>query len=350
MKSLREVYEELGVSRTTLQGWLYDILDWPKQEKTNNSSILISDEVLTTIWQIRFFKQLKYSNSKIKAILNDPDFDVSRSLEQQIVELTRQKEELERLIKAAIVMKEIGISPSFLHFGSTGLEDIDYPQTMMILGLIADNMIESGKTEFDFDGLLTDTELDVVAVIFERLIKMAQSGLSVDCAIVQHEVKSFHQFVSTITSTSVIMLSYISLCFLPEGALGRDIDDEYGKGSSVFLFNAIQHYCRENTDDDLDQNFYCAWDNIEKLARAKYTARSLEVQAQVQKIYDFFIKATGRFSGYTLLLLKNMGKTYGNKEFRDVFENGAERGILWFVSRAIEIFCGKQANDDVTKE
>ena len=346
MKSLREVYQELGVSRTTLQGWLYDILDWPKQEKTDNTALVIGEEVLSTLWQIRFFKQLKYSNRKIKTILNDPDFDVSRSLEQQIAELTSQKEELERLIKAATVMKETGISPSLLHFGSTGLEGVDYPKTMDLLGLFGDNMVESAVGDIDFNDFITDDESDEMISMFEHLMKMAQESLPITSPEVQHGVKNLHQLVATILSDSVIILSYIGLCFAPEGEIGRDIDNEYGKGSSVFFINALQHYCNEGASSALDQRFYCALENIEKLARAKHTTSSSEVQAEVQNIHDFFMKATGRFSTYTLPLLKGIGVTFGSTEFRNAFENGAKRGVLWFTSRAIEIYCSKHENDE----
>lgn len=346
MKSLRDVYEELGVSRTTLQGWLYDILDWPKQDKTDNTALVIGDEVLATLWQIRFYKQLKYSSRKIKAILNDPAFDVTHSLDQQIAELTRQKEELERLIKAATVMKETGISPSFLHFGSSGLAGIDYPKTMGLLGLFADNTVGNAVVELDFDNIITDAESDEITSIFECLMKMAQDALPIDSSTVQQEIEKLHHLLAAIASDSVIILSYIGLCFSPDGEIGRDIDNEYGKGCSLFFSNALQHYCNENADSKLDQEFYSALKNIEKLARAKHTTSSSDVQAEVQNIYDFFIKATGRFSAYAFPLLQSMGATIGSSAYRDAFENGAKRGILWFISRAIEIFCSKHEDDE----
>lgn len=346
LKSLRDVYEELGVSRTTLQGWLYDILDWPKQDKTDNTALVISEEVLATLWQIRFYKQLKYSSRKIKTILNDPGFDVTRSLDQQIAELTRQKEELERLIKAATVMKEMGISPSFLHFGTSGLEEIDYPKTMGLLGLFADNTVGNAVGEIEFDNIITDAESDEMISIFECLMKMAQNALPIDSSTVQQEVKKLHLLLASIASDSVIILTYIGLCFSPDGEIGRDIDNEYGKGSSLFFINALQHYCNEDADSKLDQEFYCALKNIERLARAKHTTSSSEVQAEVQKIYDFFKKATGRFSAYAFHLLQSIGVTFGSSEFRDAFENGAKRGVSWFISRTIEIYCSKHENDE----
>ena len=111
-KSTMEVCAELGVSRTTFKGWVYDILG-RTQDPYDNTTLEFTEEEIITLWQIRFYKQLKYSNSKIKAILNDPHFDISRSLTFQIKELTKQKEEMEKrlpgvrtLFKGCIVVEK----------------------------------------------------------------------------------------------------------------------------------------------------------------------------------------------------------------------------------------------------
>lgn len=38
-------------------------------------------------------------------------------------------------------------------------------------------------------------------------------------------------------------------------------------------------------------------------------------------------------------MLERAGKLYGSKEYREQFDGGRERGIAWFISRAIEIYC-----------
>ena len=55
MKSLREVYIELGVGRTTVQYWVDKILCRPKQWRGDNTSIQFSDEEVEQIWTIRFY-------------------------------------------------------------------------------------------------------------------------------------------------------------------------------------------------------------------------------------------------------------------------------------------------------
>lgn len=346
MKSLRDVYEELGVSRTTLQGWLYDILKWPRQDTADNTALNIPDDILPTIWQIRFFKQLKYSSKKIKDILADPSFDLSQSLEKQIVELTKQKEELENLIKVAMVMKETGIGPNSLRFGPAGMDEIGYPKIVGILGLMADKVATYAEAEIDLEKYISDAEVDAMVAVIERVSKMGQKHLHTDTAAVQEEIAKFHRILSTIASESIIILSWVHLCFSPDGELGRELDSEYGTGSTAFFCGALEYYCNENAENEYDKAFYMAWEEVGELANAKYTTSSPEVQAVIQKLYDFFSRAIGRFSTYTVPLLKNLGVTYGSKEFRDAFENGAERGGLWFISRAIEIYCSKYENNE----
>ena len=217
---------------------------------------------------------------------------------------------------------------------------------MGLLGLFGDNMVERAVGNLDFEDFITDAEADEMISIFEHLMKMAQESLPIDSPEVQHGVNNLHQLLATILSDSVIILSCIVLCFAPEGEIGRDIDNEYGKGSALFFINALQHYCNEKASSALDQIFYCALENIEKLAQAKHTTSSLEVQAEVQNIYDFFTKATGRFPAYAFPLLKSIGVTFGSTEFRNAFENGAKRGVSWFASRAIEIYCSNHENDE----
>lgn len=350
MKSLRDVYEELGISRTTLQGWLYDILEWPKQDVSDNTAMIIPDDILPTIWQIRFFKQLKYSSKKIKDILADPSFNLSQSLEKQIAELTKQKEELESLIRVATVMKETGIGPNSLRFGSVGMDEIGYQRIVGILDLMAEKMSIYTEIEIDFEEYISDEEVNAIEGIFERVSKLRKQHLPSDDVAVQKEIAKLHLLTSAITSKSIIVFSWIHLCFSPDGELGKELDSEFGAGTTAFFSNALEYYCNQNAENEMDQEFYRALENIEKLARCKNTTNSYEVQAEVEKLQDFFSKATGRFSAYAVPLLRNLGTTYGSKEFRNAFEDGAERGILWFISRAIEIYCNQFDKNERGKE
>ena len=57
MRTLREVYEEIGVSRTTLQGWVNGILEKPTLQ--DDAGWYFDDEDFEKIWQIRFFKTIE---------------------------------------------------------------------------------------------------------------------------------------------------------------------------------------------------------------------------------------------------------------------------------------------------
>ena len=100
-----DICTELGVSRSTFKGWVYDILD-RTQEQNDKTELEFTEDEIAKLWLIRFYKQLKYSNSQIKEILNNPDFDITKTLLHQIEELNSQKNEIDNLIKVASIMKK----------------------------------------------------------------------------------------------------------------------------------------------------------------------------------------------------------------------------------------------------
>lgn len=341
MKSLRDVYEEIGVSRTTLQGWLYDILEWPKQEREDNTALKISDEDLALIWQIRFYKQLKYSNSKIKEILRNPSFDLSQSLELQIDELTRQKEELENLIHIATMMKETGLSPSTLRFGMEDLDGVKYKDIVSILRIMSDNVFDDEDAAYSKWENISEEEINLMMEAFDQIMQLHKRVLPISLPIVQARIQALHRAASVITTESVVVLSWFLLFFSPEGVIGRGIDGEYGEGSASFFYHALQYYCKENQDNEFDRDFHTAWSNIEMLAYNHYATNSKAVQSEIKKLHAFFLKIEGILNQPALPTLKNMGKLFGQKEFRDNFDDGKEKGVAWFISRSIEIYCHK---------
>ena len=83
MMTVHEVSQISGVSIRALHH--YDKIGLlPATEVTDAGYRMYDDTALERLQQILFFKELQFSLKDIKAILDSPDFDRNKALEQQI--------------------------------------------------------------------------------------------------------------------------------------------------------------------------------------------------------------------------------------------------------------------------
>ena len=108
MMTVNEVSKLTGVSIRTLQ--YYDTIGLLKPiEYTESGYRLYDDTSLERLQQILLFKELEFPLKEIKKIIDAPNFDSNKALEQQIELLTMKKEHLENLISFARGIKGIGV-------------------------------------------------------------------------------------------------------------------------------------------------------------------------------------------------------------------------------------------------
>ena len=100
MRTVHEVSRLTGVSVRALHH--YDRIGLLHPAKVTEAGYrLYDDAALERLQYILLFKELQFSLKEIKGILDSPDFDRGRALEQQITLLTMKKEHLEQLIAFA---------------------------------------------------------------------------------------------------------------------------------------------------------------------------------------------------------------------------------------------------------
>ena len=108
MMTVREVSKISGVSIRALHH--YDRIELlPATEVTQAGYRLYDEAALERLQHILLFKALEFSLKDIKEILDSPDFDRSKALEQQIHLLELRKEHLQNLIDLARGIKAIGV-------------------------------------------------------------------------------------------------------------------------------------------------------------------------------------------------------------------------------------------------
>lgn len=107
MKTVHEVSELSGMSIRTLQ--YYDRIGLlSPADRTDAGYRLYDDIALEKLQQILLFRELQFPLKDIMEIVNRPDFDRSKALEQQI-ELKLKKEHIENLIDLAVGIKALGV-------------------------------------------------------------------------------------------------------------------------------------------------------------------------------------------------------------------------------------------------
>lgn len=101
MMTVHEVSQISGVSIRALHH--YDKIGLlPATEVTDAGYRMYDDTALERLQQILLFKELQFTLKEIKAILDSPDFDRGRVLEEQIQLLELRKEHLQNLIDLAV--------------------------------------------------------------------------------------------------------------------------------------------------------------------------------------------------------------------------------------------------------
>lgn len=84
---------------------------------------LYDDEALERLRHIMFYRELQFPLKEIKEIVDSPDFDRNRALEQQIELLTLKKEHIENLI--VFVRGIHGIGMKYMDFTAFDTSKID---------------------------------------------------------------------------------------------------------------------------------------------------------------------------------------------------------------------------------
>lgn len=123
MMTVHEVSKISGVSIRALHH--YDNIGLlPATEVTDAGYRLYDETALERLQHILLFKELEFSLKDIKEILDSPDFDRSKALEQQIHLLELRKEHLQNLIDLARGIKMIGVKQmSFEAFDTKKIDE-----------------------------------------------------------------------------------------------------------------------------------------------------------------------------------------------------------------------------------
>lgn len=240
MMTVHEVSKLTGVSIRTLQ--YYDTIGLLKPDQYTESRYrLYDDTVLEKLQQILLFKELEFPLKEIKEIMDAPNFDRSKALEQQIELLTLKKEHLENLIDFARGIKWLGVKKmDFTVFDTRKMDEY-----------VKSAKEQWGKTaqykEFEQKARNWTKEDEVNMTndfmkLFEEFGTMKE--LSPAEEKVQAQVKKLQDYITEhfYQCTNPILLS-LGKMYSGGGDFTENIDKVGGEGTAEFTCKAIEVYC-----------------------------------------------------------------------------------------------------------
>ena len=242
MKTVHEVSKLAGVSIRTLQ--YYDKIGLLHPAKYTESGYrLYDDTALEKLQQILLFRELEFSLKDIKAIMDNPNFDQRKALEQQIALLTLKKEHLENLIDLAREIKDIGVNKmDFTAFDTSKIDEYA-AQAKASWGNTPEyrEFEEKSKNRTAQQEQTISTQMMGIFAEFGTMLKLDPSAEKV-----QSQVKKLQDFITeNFYNCSDEILYSLGSMYVSGGDFTENIDMTGGKGTAEFVFKAITIYCNK---------------------------------------------------------------------------------------------------------
>lgn len=240
MMTVHEVSKISGVSIRALHH--YDNIGLlPATEVTDAGYRMYDDTALERLQHILLFKELEFSLKEIKDILDSPDFDRSKALEQQIHLLELRKEHLQNLIDLAWGIKAIGVK--YMNFEAFDTRKIDeYAKQAKETWGKTDAYKEYEKKSAERSKEEQQSINVKMMEIFSEFGKIKDQ--SPDCEAAVLLAKRLQDFITEhfYTCTDEILLG-LGKMYAGGGDFTTNIDQVGGEGTAVFANRAIQAYC-----------------------------------------------------------------------------------------------------------
>lgn len=240
MRTVNEVSKLTGVSIRTLQ--YYDNIGLLKPSAYTESGYrLYDDTALERLQQILLFKELEFPLKEIKAIIDAPDFDRNKALEQQIELLTMKKEHLENLINFACEIKWLGVKQMDFTVFDTKQMDEYAKRAKEQWGKTPEYREYEEKTKNRTDGEQQKMLNDFMQIFAEFGEMMTLEPAD---EAVQLQVKKLQDYISEhFYHCTNEILNDLGKMYAEGGEFTENIDKAGGKGTADFTAKAIEIFC-----------------------------------------------------------------------------------------------------------
>lgn len=240
MMTVKEITKKTGVSVRTLHH--YDAIGLLKPTRVTEAGYRYYDEAaLERLYLILLFREIGFPLKEIQGILDAPDYDRNRILEQQAELLEAKKAHLQNLIHLTRGIKLIGVK--YLEFDNFDIQKLDdYSAQAKTLYGKTDAYKEYEQKAKGRSKAQENALGGQVMDFFLRLGQMKDQDPGSEA--VQTWVEDLQAFFTEhfYTCTPQILLS-LSEGYAGGGSLNENIDAAGGKGTGEFARKAIEIYC-----------------------------------------------------------------------------------------------------------
>lgn len=242
MRTVNEVRKLTGVSVRTLHH--YDAIGLLKPTMITEAGYrLYDDTALERLQQILLFRELEFPLKEIKAILESPNFNRTKALEQQITLLTLKKEHLENLIDLAREIKTIGVNKmDFTAFDTSKIDEYA-AEAKAAYGQTAEykEFEEKSKNRTRGETQKLSTQMMEIFTEFGTMRELPP-----DSKEVQAQVKKLQNFITeNFYTCSDEVLCGLGSMYAGGGKFTENINKAGGDGTAEFVFKAIRKYCNK---------------------------------------------------------------------------------------------------------
>ncbi len=242
MLTVHEVSELAGVSVRTLHH--YDAIGLLKpHERTEAGYRLYNDQDLARLQQILLFRELEFPLADIRRIVDSPDFDKDKALEQQIGLLKLRRERIDNLIDMAqAAMRGSEETMSFKAFDTTKINEYA-AQAKASWG----NTPEWEEYEMKREGRSAQAEAEMGAQLMELFVPfgaMAAQGANPASEEARSQAMAIQAFISEhfyVCSNEVF--AQLGSAYGAGGEFTDNINAVAGPGAAEFAAEAIKLYC-----------------------------------------------------------------------------------------------------------
>ena len=239
MKTVKEVSRLTGVSIRALHH--YDAIDLLKPARVTEAGYrLYGDDEIERLYMILVFRELGLPLQEIRDILNAPDYDRNRVLEQQIQIMQEQSEKLQNRISLAKSMLVMGVKDmDFNGFDSKKLDDYSV-QAKALYGK-TDAYKEFGQKSKHRTREQTQDLGAQVMDFFARLGKMRPCAPDSEAAQCwAKELQAF--FTEHFYTCTPQILQGLAESYAGGGSMTENIDKAGGEGTGAFAREVLMRY------------------------------------------------------------------------------------------------------------
>ena len=241
MKTVKEIAKLSHISVRTLHH--YDAIGLLKPtEITESGYRLYDDAALERLYLILLFREIGFPLKEIQGILDAPDFDRNRVLEQQVELLKAKVSHLQNCIHIANGIKLIGVKN--LKFKNWDPKKIDeYSAQAETLYGKSEAWQEYRQKSKNRSGDQEQALGEGIMELFAKLGSLKQ--LSPDSAEVQAWVKELQSYITEhFYNCTPQILAGLGEMYAGGGSMTENIDAAGGKGTGEFAREAIRIFCK----------------------------------------------------------------------------------------------------------